>query len=57
MRVPVKRMVTRVWVRSCPFKGFKISFVDMFTEKLMPDGGFEMTPIHEFTEISKDSDS
>ena len=39
------------------FKGFEISFGDMFAEEPQPDQGFEMTPIPEFTEIEKDSDT
>ena len=39
------------------FKGFEISFGDIFANKMMPDESFEMIPIPEFTEISKDSES
>ena len=39
------------------FKGFEISFGDMLAENPQPDQSFEMTPIPEFTEIPKDSDS
>ena len=37
------------------FKGFKISFGDMLSKEMQPDQSFEMTPIPEFTEISKDT--
>ena len=39
------------------FKGFEISFGDMLAENPQPEQSFEMTPIPEFTEISKDSDA
>ena len=39
------------------FKGFEISFGDMLAKELMPDHSFEVTPIAEFTEISKDSEA
>jgi hypothetical protein len=37
------------------FKGFDISFGDMLANEPQPDQSLEMTPIPEFTEISKDT--
>ena len=39
------------------FKGFKISFGDMLANDMQPDQGLELTPISEFTEIARDSES
>lgn len=36
------------------FKGFKITFGDTLANDLQSEQGFEMTPIPEFTQISKD---
>lgn len=37
------------------FKGFTISFGDMFADGLQSDQTLEMTPIPEFTEIGPDA--
>ena len=39
------------------FRGFKISFGDMMANDMQPDQGLELTPIPEFTEIARDSES
>ena len=39
------------------FKGFKLSFGDLFCESMQPDETMELTPVAEYLEIEADDDN